>query len=805
VTPFFLLAALLNPCVAIAQEKAGEKAGERVDDMAATIAKELEGATPEFFAEYLTETLDEGYPGIVALSGEIRVTYGQFSLEVPDGGVVLWVDPDGWRKFRDAAGDSAAGGEPGEALGVVIRELYAEGNVDLRRGQQYVRAEKMYYNFAQNRALIVNTEVIYRYEDPEKSFRLPLSLKAEKLRQLSEDRFRAENAVVTTSMFAEPAFALQVDRVTLTKEGPSFGIDSAETTFRLSGLPVFWLPFFGGATDFSIEPVQGIILGSSSRYGFVGGVKLGTGIRLSEDDDEPWGKWGAEIVYRSRRGMGGGVDLSYGGDDYWGYLTGYYQRDRQSEDFVTGFPIPSENRGRVRWQHRQVISEDLWGGRLLGIGEFSWLSDAGFLREYYSREALEGKAQEDIGYVYWSGGSHALSLLGKWHANGFQTQTEYLPSLTYDLFSAPVASDILGTGMDVYVAAEGQAARMERKYSDLLDPEPEGVATSRFIGRGSVQTPFSIGALRVSPELGGGVTAWSDRDAAANDPRYDAFASVRLATDLWKVYPDVSSETFDLSGLRHVIDLSATWANRFAVTEPSSAVTVQDPYDLLDEFHALDFRIRNRLETKRAGRIVDFIDFELRALFFPEYTPARPAPFGMREEWEQGMSSVLVPKEEQLRTIARKGWGPIFGDLRARLREDLFFVGDLWYDFETRRFETYSSGVRYEAWPMVSFFVGHRAIQGDSSIITGWVDFSMAKRWSLRFFQQTDLMGDKGLASGITVRRHVHDFVLSATLRHNSLENDTSISFSFEPLFLYDSRRAQEAKEVLRFEEMRWY
>ena len=60
-------------------------------------------------------------------------------------------------------------------------------------------------------------------------------------------------------------------------------------------------------------------------------------------------------------------------------------------------------RGRIRWQHKHVLAEDLWGGRLTGIAELSWLSDRGFLSEYYRSESLTGKEQEDVAYLDWAG------------------------------------------------------------------------------------------------------------------------------------------------------------------------------------------------------------------------------------------------------------------------------------------------------------------------------------------------------------------------------------------------------------------
>jgi hypothetical protein len=252
------------------------------------------------------------------------------------------------------------------------------------------------------------------------------------------------------------------------------------------------------------------------------------------------------------------------------------------------------------------------------------------------------------------------------------------------------------------------------------------------------------------------------------------------------------------------MDLSAGYANRFRVTTGSDEIEVQDTYDLVDTIEAVDLRMRHRFDTKRGGEPVTFLDFEIRSLYFPTRLDARPAPFGAREEFEQGLGSQLVPEEELWRAIPRHGWGPILGELKAQVLGNLFFAGDVWYDIETGRFETYSEGLRYES-SELSFLLGHRAIQGDSSIVTGWIDTELTERWSVRFGHQQNLKTGNALATTLNVRRRLPDFIIDVSVRYNSQRNTTSLNVAVEPAAVFDRRRSRDADRFLDFERMAWY
>ncbi len=748
----------------------------------------------EFAADYYKEYLDHA-EGMVALSGRIRIARGDFQLDVPDGGVVLWVDSDGWRALRGGMGGEKKEGlsEASDALGTVIREVYAEGKVTLRRDDEVVRAKRLYYDFVHNRAVLVGGEILYRYESDDGALRVPIIVKADRIRQLSADKVVAGPAHLTTCDFGEPHYALTVDRLILTRKNGEYSATTEGNVLKTMDAPVLWLPWLASGTGSGLRPLKDINLGVSSTYGFFLEVLLAGDFRLGNDpDSEPIGEWWVEPVYRTRRGPGLGAGIDYAQQKYRGLVEGFYQRDHAKNDRSTDRPVPNLNRGRARLRHRHVLDDELFGGELIGIADTTYISDRGFLREYFPEEALEDKEQETAGYLSLAGSTHAATLTGRWRINNFLTQTEYLPRLTYDMFSLPALTDIAGTGADLLISAEADAATLYRQYDDALPLR--GQKTDRYQARAGASTPFSLGPVRILPEVGTGITSYRSGQSA---DRVDSFTSIRASTDLWRVFPDVTSETFQLSGLRHISDFSVGWVNRFHVSVPSDQLVVQDPYDLLNETQAFDFRWRNRLDTKRAGALVEWIDLELRTIFFPQELAAVANPLTPREEWELGMSSLLLPEEETWRSYEQKGFGPLTADLRVRLRDDLIFTADVWYDLRGDQFRTYSEGLRYEARPDLSLYVGHRAIDGDSSILTALADFRMTDTWDVQFLQQTDFGGDDALISGLSLRKLMHDFVFEVTFRHDYSRNDISFGFSLEPRLTYEADRKRRVDEPL--------
>ncbi|MHC4861997.1 MAG: LPS-assembly protein LptD, partial [Planctomycetota bacterium] len=497
----------------------------------ALAADEEERSFPEPYMDYGTEELERD-PPIVAGSGRIHILFGDFELYIEDGGVVLWVEPDGWRalsrprKKKEGDEEKKEGDEekkeprdpepekPGmlspraaKILGPVIRELYAEGGVMLRRGDEVVKARRLFYNFAGNRAVILDAEIVGEVATTWRSARIPLVIRAERLYQVAKDELRAGPARITTCHFGEPHYEMTVGNIDIIREDEGYSFRASGNVLYAGAVPLLWFPYMYGSTGVGSEPLKGGDIGESSKYGTFAELVLGSSIRFGEPGEERrWGRWQVETVYRSKRGPGLGLDVAYGEQGYRGDVAGFYQQDRKTRDQVSREEIPHDDRGWARWRHRHTLARDFYDGRLSAQGEAAWISDRSFLREYFPGVDKEQKPPEYLAHVDLAGSSHAASITGRWQPREFQTTTEYGPRAAYDMLDLPLLTDMLGSGVDLLVSGEAEAAKLERDFDD--DLALRGARTDRFTGRAALSMPFSLGPVRMHPVGGAGATGY---------------------------------------------------------------------------------------------------------------------------------------------------------------------------------------------------------------------------------------------------------------------------------------------------------
>ena len=72
--------------------------------------------------------------------------------------------------------------------------VYLEGHVLVRQGERTIRAQRVYYDFRHERALILDGVL----RTIERQRRVPLYLRAREIRQLSEKEFLAKKATLTS-------------------------------------------------------------------------------------------------------------------------------------------------------------------------------------------------------------------------------------------------------------------------------------------------------------------------------------------------------------------------------------------------------------------------------------------------------------------------------------------------------------------------------------------------------------------------------------------------------------------------------
>jgi hypothetical protein len=328
-----------------------------------------------------------------------------------------------------------------------IRSAYLEGDVrlnltpaSLNAGEQRLRAQRVYYEFGTDRAVL--TEAVLHTTDP--TIPVPVTLRAQTIKQLAEGEWLGTNAQLSTSEFAVPGYSLSTSRVYVqrvetgdTRFGSRTNFDARNVTLDAYGLPFFYVPIATGSVTERGAPLRRISLENSSTFGT--GVRTDWGLLdlLGASNPENLDLT-LKLDYLSERGPAIGIDGVYEG----GYVT---QTTRQPWTFqgdVTSYlvlddgvdrlgrdraRIPHENelRGRIRWEHQHFFPDD-WQLQ----ARASWVSDGTFLEEWYEREFDNGEPNDVSLYLKRQRQSEALTLLVQGQPNDVVTSADELQEVT---------------------------------------------------------------------------------------------------------------------------------------------------------------------------------------------------------------------------------------------------------------------------------------------------------------------------------------------------------------------------------------
>ena len=92
----------------------------------------------------------------------------------------------------------------------------------MTKGQRTIRADEIFYDFEQQKAIILNAEM--RNFSPTEG--IPIYVRAKELRQVAANKFKAEDVTVTTSEFHKSQISLNVNSIEITDTTPADEVDA---------------------------------------------------------------------------------------------------------------------------------------------------------------------------------------------------------------------------------------------------------------------------------------------------------------------------------------------------------------------------------------------------------------------------------------------------------------------------------------------------------------------------------------------------------------------------------------------------
>lgn len=706
-------------------------------------------------------------------------------MEIEADSLVLWRKGTG---AKPGGADLSAGQEQG------VSDIYVTGNVVFRQGQRTIRATDMYYDLQNQRA--VANDVVFKTFDPTRD--VPIYIRAKQLRQMGVNEFEGDEIVVTTSEFWKPQISLEAARIRLTDEtqevelggmvpDSTFSVEMKDVRFRYGNVTLLALPKIHANRERPDLPIRSIHGGYDSAFG----ASLETrwylnrllGLREPEGTNST-----LSVDYYGKRGPGGGVEVDYERENYFGKFLGYVIDDH-GEDRLSrtrkDVDVPEDLRGRVLLQHRQYLP---YGWQL--TAEVSYLSDQNFLEQFYRTEYNVGKEQETLLYLKRIQDNWGLAFLGKVRTNDFLDQVEELPSAEYHLTGQSLFDDLFTFYSDSQVS-------QYRYRTSSTNPTRMPDDYFLFTGtRNELDLPLKAGAAKIVPFVAG-TFGYDDGTAFQagidNEPATPENAvwigegGVRMSTQpYWCVYPQVQSRLWDLYEMRHVIAPTVT-----AVKYVASDVVA-------DQRDVLDFQIAQRWQTKRGlpqnRRTVDWLELNTDFVWVNESNLESTGPDYLT--WNTPFiplvdrsARMLPPRDRRSTDLVgpRQNYASLDGVFR--MTDATSFLGGTYAGMQTGTIEQTDVGFSRLCWPDLSYYLGLRYLRQftvgsetkSSNAVTFAITYILDPRYTLVFSNQYDYGFGANIATDLTLIRKYHRMNLALTFSVDGAQDEKRVVLGLWP------------------------
>jgi len=548
-------------------------------------------------------------------------------------------------KYREGQPDAAELTADKVKVTVNSGEVISEGNVSLRREGRTWQAERIEYNFKTKRMKSANfrggnIKGLFRGGDFEGDF--PANV------------YTARDVTFTTDDHSNPHYYIKAKKVHIV---PGEKIEFYGASLYAGKLPVAYMPYYKRSLQ---RHPWNIHLGPGYRSNW--GAYLLSAWRWPGDK-----RFGGEmdLDYRTERGFAFGPDLRWDLDDWGsGDLDGYFAFDDNPMNDSEGSPLDRER----QWLSFNHAAN--WGDLSL-LSVFNYESDEYVRRDFFEHEYRENAQPQTFLELNQNWTDYNLSFLAQPRLNDHYGTVERLP----DLKLTGLRQRIKDTPF--YYDQETSIAYLRRKYANESSPWFGGMRTDTLHQFYLPQTYF--GWLQFTPRIGGRWTHYGETDGTGasfdDQDRLLMNTGAELSAKASRFYPDASSKWLELDGLRHIIQPSL---NYVFVPRPNKSPSDLPGYeyelntsrllpimypdynsiDQIDAQNALRIGLRNRLQTRRNGQVVDFFDWNL-------YTDWRLNPLENQHDFADIFSDLY---------IRPRSWISLGSEMRLDIDDDVWRV-----------------------------------------------------------------------------------------------------------------------------------
>lgn len=581
---------------------------------------------------------------------------------------------------------------------------YATGHVRLKTPQGEITGDNMTYNFQERTGEFNGARI----------FSSPLFGTGPKITKVDDKKMVVQNGYMTTCDLDKPHFHLVSKKLDVY---PTDKIVGRGVKFVLGKVPLMYFPRF--TQKLRDKPVFTFTPGFDKEWGifvltqyrFLTTEKLKATLRLD---------------LRERKDIAEGLDLKYTTDHLGsGIAKIYYMNERAITS--TRFyeerpsPTPEHERFKAEWRHKWNIAPGTEA-----ILQYYKLSDSTFLKDYFKREYEKDRSPKTFFLLTSNTQAGTVSFNTEARVNRFESSTERLPEIKYDLPSIQIAD----TGL--FFKNATSFANLSSKDATPTEVHRE---TMRVDIDNEISYPMKVYFIEFTPFIGGRQTYYSKtKDISRYNVLRGLFRTgAELSTKFYKVF-DVGSDWLGLNihRLRHIITPRVTYNFSPEPTIPSSLLDVYDSsIDSLDRTHNLNFAIENKLQTKRNNQSVDLLRLILST------------DFRLKEHPGQGGFDILKSEADFIPT----DWLSLYFDSEYDTRNDRL---------STANFDFYING-KDGKW---SLGVGKRLNVAADDQITTELSYTINPKWALRFYERIDVKNGILKEQEYTIRRDLHEWFM---------------------------------------------
>ena len=641
------------------------------------------------------------------------------------------------------------------------KEGLAEGNARIDDTQGVVTGEKIIYDFANKTGIIYDAD-----------FRAnPYFGKAKKVEKLIDSEFVSKSGYFTTCSLDHPHYRFASKKISII---PHDRLQAKQTTLYLGAIPLIYLPRFNYLIKDPIMHVQvepgtrkdwGPYLLSTWRYNLTDNSNL----RVFLDS-------------RVKLGLAEGFAVNYkppamGRGDFKFYYT-----NENSVHLPAGAPTDFQ-RYFFRWRYKWDI--DL---RTNLVAEFYKISDKrrqyennpappnfgsnlnahNMLQDYFFREYEKDSQPLSYALFHHAFNYSSIDILLQKRTNHWFDQLDKLPEINYNLPSLQIGQTPL------YFENTSQFG----VYNKKATTEPvtaDDVTITRLDTTNTVSLPMRLGFVQFKPFVASRQTFY-DRGANGQSGivRTIFYGGADLSTKFYRIYNAKTDFLgLNLNGLRHVITPSIGYLYTHVPTIPIDNIRQIDAVDAITRGNTATLSLSNKLQTKRNGQSVDFVDF----LITTEYV------FDPKSGANQ--NSILINTANKLESQL----SDILFKLKVLPYSWIRFESEATFQHSNHDLDSYNKfslanySLSFDLGKERSFSIGQRYERKGYNEVTANFVWRITPKWKFSIYERYNLKNSPVLNKGsqeqeYTLTRDLHCWDMDISLNRKE-DTGTTIFFVF--------------------------